>query len=62
MLHCSSFVTLAPKLGSSYMDIKIKLKIMSLEVGSAHQTECSMKAIRNGYGLSCFSFNEKRQL
>ena len=25
-----------------------------LEVDSAHQTECSMKAIRNGYGLLCF--------
>ena len=22
----------------------------------AHQTECSMKAIRNGYGLVCFRF------
>ena len=27
---------------------------MSLEVDSAHQTEYSMKAIRNGYGLLCF--------
>ena len=26
---------------------------MSLEVDSAYQTECSMKAIRNGYGLLC---------
>ena len=27
---------------------------MSLEVDSAHQIECSMKAIRKGYGLLCF--------
>ena len=27
---------------------------MSLEVDSAHQTECSMKAMHNGYGLLCF--------
>ena len=26
---------------------------MLLEVDSAYQTECSMKAIRNGYGLLC---------
>ena len=31
---------------------------MSLEVDSAHQTECSMKAIRNGYGLLCFRLME----
>ena len=31
-----------------------KLKTMSLEVDSAHQTECSMKAMHNGYGLLCF--------
>ena len=54
MPHCSSFVTLAQKLGSFDRDIKNKLKIMSLEVDSAYQTECSMKAIRNGYGLLCF--------
>ena len=53
MPHCSSFVTLAQKLGSFDRDIKNKLKIMSLEVDSAYQTECSMKAIRNGYGLLC---------
>ena len=29
---------------------------MLLEVDSAYQTECSMKAIRNGYGLLCFRF------
>ena len=28
---------------------------MSLEVDSAYHTECSMKAIRNGYGLLCAS-------
>ena len=54
MLHCSSFVTLAQKLVSFDRDIKNKLKIISLEVDSAHQTECSMKAICNGYGLLCF--------
>ena len=27
---------------------------MSLEADSAHQTECSMKSIRNGCGLLCF--------
>ena len=26
---------------------------MSFEVDSAYHTECSMKAIRNGYGLWC---------
>ena len=26
---------------------------MSLKVDSADHTECSMKAIRNGYGLFC---------
>ena len=26
---------------------------MSLKVASASHTECSMKAIRNGYGLLC---------
>ena len=55
-------MTLAPKFGSFDRDIKSKLKIMSLdkikfkimlEVDSAYQTECSMKAIRNGYGLLC---------
>ena len=54
MLHCISFVTLAQEFGSFDGDIKSKLKIMSLEVDSAHQTECSMKAIHNGYGLLCF--------
>ena len=24
-----------------------------LEIDSAHHTECTMKAIRNGYGLLC---------
>ena len=40
--------------GSFDRDIKSKLKTISLEVDSAHQTECCMKAIRNGYGLLCF--------
>ena len=35
-------------------DIKSKLKIMSLEVDSAHQIECSTTAIGNEYGLLCF--------
>ena len=46
-------MTLTHKLGSFYGDTKRMLKIM-LEVDSAHQTECSMKAIRNGYELLCF--------
>ena len=54
MLHCSSFVTLAQKLGSFDRDIESKVKTMSLEVGRAHQTGRSMKAIRNGYGLLSF--------
>ena len=29
---------------------------MSLAVNCAYQTECSMKSIRNGYGLLCFLF------
>ena len=47
-------MTLAQKLGSFDRDIKSKVKTMSLEVDSAHQTECSMNAIRNGYGPLCF--------
>ena len=27
---------------------------MSLEVDTAHQTKCTMKAIRSRYGLLCF--------
>ena len=46
-------MTLAQKLGSFDRDIKSKLKILSLEVDSAH-TECSIKAIGNGYGLLRF--------
>ena len=52
---CCSFVTLTHKLGSFYGDTKRMLKIM-LEVDSAHQTECSMKAIRNGYEVVCLGF------
>ena len=47
-------MTLAQKLGSFDRDIKSKVKTMSLEVDSADQTECSMNAIRNGYGPLCF--------
>ena len=47
-------MTLAQKNASFNRDINSKLKIMSLEVDNAHQTGCSMKAIRNGYGLLCF--------
>ena len=47
-------MTLAQKLGSYDRDIKNNLRMMSLEVDSAHQTECSMKSIRNGYRLLCF--------
>ena len=47
-------MTLAQNLGRFDSDIKSKLRIMSLEVDSAYQTECSTKAIRNGYGLLCF--------
>ena len=54
MLHCSSFVALVRKLGSFHRDVKSKLKILSLEVDSDHQTECSMKAIHHGSGLLCF--------
>ena len=35
-------------------DINSKLKVMSLQIDSAYQTEGSVKAIRTGYGLSCF--------
>ena len=54
MPHCSSFVSLAQKLGNFDRDIKSKSKILSLEVDSAHQTERIMKAIRNGYGSCVF--------
>ena len=47
MQHCSSFLTLAQELGSLIRDTKNKLKTRSLEVDSAHHTECSMKATRN---------------
>ena len=50
---------LAPKFGNFDRDIKSKLKIMSLEVDSAHQTECSMKSTRNGYGLLRFRLMQK---
>ena len=53
-ISCCSVVTLAQKHGSFYRDIKSKFKIMSLEVDSAHQTACSMKAIRNGDWLLFF--------
>ena len=32
-------------------DIKSKLNVLSLEVDIADHTECSIKTIRNGYGL-----------
>ena len=62
-------MTLAPKFGSFDRDIKSKCKIMSLEVDNAYHTECSMKAIGDGYGLSlvCYrsagtSFNHKNPI
>ena len=51
-----SFATLAPKFASVDRVIKTKLKIMSLEVDGAYQTEFSMKAIRNGYEVVCLGF------
>ena len=51
ILRSMRYVTLAPKFGSFDTNVKIMLKILSLEVDSAYHTECSMKAIRNGHGL-----------
>ena len=52
---------LAQKLGSFDRDIKSKLKIMSLEVDSAHHTECS-ESDPQWIRALVFSFNEKRKL
>ena len=53
-----SFVALAQKLGRFDMDIASKLKIFSLEADSAHQTECSMKVIRQWIRALVLSFND----
>ena len=54
VVSCCSFVALAQNLGRFDRYTESKSKIMSLEVDSPYQTECSMEAICNGYGLLCF--------